>query len=220
MAKAESTLPGFADESQQIGDVGMYGRTWKRVLDVAVSVPALAFTILPMLLIALVIRLDSPGNPFFLQERVGLHGRRFVMWKFRSMASRHSNTLELIPDHDGVLRHKVRNDPRVTRVGRFLRKTSLDELPQLVNVVMGQMSFVGPRPELPELVAEYEPWQHRRHAMRPGITGWWQISGRSDLPMHEHTELDIYYVDRVSVRLDIQILWRTVVGVIRGIGAF
>lgn len=220
MAKAEVSVARYPDEPQQIANIGSYGRVWKRVFDVVVCVPFLILTIVPMLIIALIIRLDSPGNPFFLQTRVGQNGRKFVMWKFRTMSCRSSRNLELLRDHDGQLRHKVRNDPRVTRFGSILRKTSLDELPQLVNVVLGQMSIVGPRPELPQIVAEYESWQNGRHAVVPGITGWWQISGRSDLPMHENTELDMYYVNNLSARLDAEILMKTVAGVIRGVGAF
>lgn len=193
---------------------------WKRAIDLALSASFLILLLVPLLLISLIIRIDSPGNPLFLQERVGLCGRHFTMWKFRTMTVRSSNELELLRDQDGVYRHKIRNDPRVTRVGRILRKTSLDELPQLLNVLVGQMSLVGPRPELPQIVEQYESWQHARHLVRPGITGWWQVSGRSDLPMHEHTELDIYYVDNISAKLDLAIVRKTVIGVFRGIGAF
>lgn len=197
-----------------------YVMVWKRAIDLALSATILILLLVPLLLISLIIRLDSPGNPLFLQERVGLGGRHFTMWKFRTMTVRCSNELELLRDQDGVYRHKIRNDPRVTRVGRILRKTSLDELPQLLNVLVGQMSLVGPRPELPQIVEQYESWQHARHLVRPGITGWWQVSGRSDLPMHEHTELDIYYVDNISAKLDLAIARKTVIGVFRGIGAF
>ncbi len=106
-------------------------------------------------------------------------------------------------------RHKTPNDPRLTRVGKFLRRTSIDELPQLLNVVRGQMSLVGPRPELPEITERYAAWRHRRHLVRPGLTGWWQVQGRSDLPMHENTELDLYYVEHGSFRLDLRIVLRT-----------
>ncbi len=130
----------------------------------------------------------------------------------------HGRTAAANPSGDRS--RKARNDPRVTRVGRFLRRTSLDELPQLFNVLRGDMSLVGPRPELPEIVATYEAWQHDRHRVLPGLSGWWQIHGRSDKPMHQHTELDIYYVSHVSFLLDVYILLRTLVVVIAGRGAF
>lgn len=142
------------------------------------------------------------------------------MWKFRTMTQSPSDQLVFFIDEDGRRQHKIKDDPRITRLGRILRKTSLDELPQLLNVITGDMSLVGPRPELPQIVANYEPWQHDRHLVRPGITGWWQVSGRSDLPMHENTELDIFYVENISLKLDFKIVKKTVVGVIRGIGAY
>lgn len=197
-----------------------YVRHGKRWFDLVASSLLLVLLAVPMALIAVAIRLDSPGRPLFVQKRIGLHGREFTIYKFRTMRHVPHNDLVLLMDEDGELRHKVRNDPRVTRLGRFLRKGSIDELPQLLNVVKGEMSLIGPRPELTQIVATYEPWQYERHAVRPGISGWWQVSGRSDLPMHEHTDLDIYYVEHASVRLDAEIALRTVTGVIRGMGAF
>jgi lipopolysaccharide/colanic/teichoic acid biosynthesis glycosyltransferase len=123
-------------------------------------------------------------------------------------------------EDDGTLVFKTANDPRVTRIGRLIRRTSIDELPQLLNVLNGDMSLVGPRPELPWLVEEYEPWQRKRFAVPQGITGWWQINGRSDNPMHKHTEQDLYYIQHYSWWLDILILWRTVSVVLRGKGAY
>ncbi|MBK7451879.1 MAG: sugar transferase [Anaerolineales bacterium] len=116
--------------------------------------------------------------------------------------------------------HKSRSDPRVTRVGRFLRRFSLDELPQFINVVRGDMSLVGPRPEMPHLVDKYQPWQRKRFAVPPGITGWWQVNGRSDRPMHLNTEDDLYYIQNYSILLDIQILIKTVWVVLFGKGAY
>jgi lipopolysaccharide/colanic/teichoic acid biosynthesis glycosyltransferase len=123
-------------------------------------------------------------------------------------------------DGNGNLIHKSKDDPRVTRIGRFLRKTSLDELPQFINVLKGEMSVVGPRPELPYLVEKYNPWQHIRFTVPPGITGWWQVSGRSDCPMHLNTEKDIFYIKNYSFWLDLKILFRTVWVVLYGNGAF
>lgn len=197
-----------------------YSTFWKRVIDLVVVTPLLCLSVIPMLLIAIVVLLDSPGNPVFLQRRVGKNGRLFTMWKFRTMHQSSCNEIAMFVDENGLEHHKIKNDPRVTRFGALLRRTSLDELPQLVNVIAGHMSLVGPRPELPQIVASYEPWQHQRHLVSPGITGWWQVSGRSDLPMHQNTELDIYYVERQSLKLDLTIIKKTIASVVRGVGAF
>ena len=121
---------------------------------------------------------------------------------------------------DGRIIHKKKDDPRVTRVGRFIRATSIDELPQLFNVLRGEMSLVGPRPELPWLVERYEPWQRKRFAVPQGITGWWQVNGRADKLMHEHTEDDLYYIQNYSLLLDLEILWKTIGAVIKKTGAY
>jgi exopolysaccharide biosynthesis polyprenyl glycosylphosphotransferase len=164
------------------------------------------------LLIALLIRLDSPGPILFAQKRVGEYGRIFTMLKFRTMYTGSDN-----PESEYG---KRRDDPRVTRVGRWLRRASLDELPQFINVLRGEMSLVGPRPELPGLVNRYEWWQRKRFEVPQGLTGWWQINGRSDKPMHQHTEDDLYYIRHYSLWLDIQIILRTALAVIAGKGAF
>jgi lipopolysaccharide/colanic/teichoic acid biosynthesis glycosyltransferase len=198
----------------------LYLTVIKRGIDLLASV-ALLILLSPILLLAiLLIRLDSPGPALFAQERIGRGGRPFRLYKFRTMEHNPTGELVWLEDEHGERRHKLRDDPRITRVGRWLRRTSMDELPQLVNVIRGQMSLVGPRPELPEIVAGYDPWQHERHLVRPGLTGWWQVSGRSDKPMHEHTEFDLYYVRRMSFRLDLLIALRTVRVVARGLGAF
>jgi lipopolysaccharide/colanic/teichoic acid biosynthesis glycosyltransferase len=154
--------------------------------------------------------------------RVGENGRLFAMYKFRSMVDGAERMQETVNEENGNgdLIHKKPDDPRVTRVGRFLRRTSLDELPQLFNVLKGEMSLVGPRPELPWLLEQYEPWQHKRFAVPQGMTGWWQVNGRSDKPMHLHTDDDIYYVQNYSLWIDIYILLKTPWVVIRGKGAY
>jgi lipopolysaccharide/colanic/teichoic acid biosynthesis glycosyltransferase len=163
------------------------------------------------------------GAPIlFRQQRVGEFGRVFEMLKFRTMV-RNAEQLKgqvVKRDADGNLIHKSKDDPRITRTGRLLRRLSLDELPQLFHVLAGTMSLVGPRPEMPYLVEEYQPWQHQRFAIPPGMTGWWQVNGRSDKPMHLHTEDDLYYIQNYSIWLDVQILVRTVWVVLFGKGAF
>lgn len=197
-----------------------YTRFFKRGVDILAAAVALLALAPVMIVVALAITLDSPGPALFRQTRIGKDGRRFTMFKFRTMRAFRHHEVEWLVDTDGVIRHKVENDPRITRVGRFLRRTSIDELPQVVNILLGHMSLIGPRPELPEIVRHYEPWQHRRHQVRPGLTGWWQVNGRSNRPMHENTHLDLYYIDNVSFRLDLAILARTAVVVLRSTGAF
>lgn len=173
-------------------------------------------------LIALLIKFDSSGPIFYRQDRVGENGRPFHMLKFRTMIPEADQMLPQLMEFNqsGQLLFKRPNDPRVTRVGRILRRTSLDELPQLLNVLKGDMSLVGPRPELPWLVERYEPWQRKRFAVPQGMTGWWQVNGRSDKPMHLHTEDDLYYVQNYSLWMDIFILLKTPWVVLRGKGAF
>jgi len=197
-------------------------RMVKRLFDLTVGA-VLTLLALPLMgAVALAIKLDSPGPVMFRQQRVGENGRLFVMYKFRSMVDGAENLQEQVNhvDEEGHLIHKKPDDPRVTRVGRFIRRFSFDELPQLFNVLKGDMSLVGPRPELPWMVEEYEPWQRKRFSVPQGITGWWQVNGRSDKPMHLHTEDDLYYIQNCSLWLDVLILGRTVGVVLRGRGAY
>lgn len=173
-------------------------------------------------IIALAVRLTSPGPAFFGQTRIGKDGREFTVLKFRTMwtdADSLKANLAAQNENDGLL-FKIRRDPRVTPLGRTLRKYSLDELPQLVNVVFGQMSLVGPRPPLPEEVAQYGDDVRRRLVVKPGLTGLWQISGRSDLSWEESVRLDLRYVENWSLALDVVILWKTLSAVVRGSGAY
>ncbi|MCL4803464.1 MAG: sugar transferase [Anaerolineae bacterium] len=197
-------------------------RLVKRIFDLVIAGTLIAILALPMALITLLIKLDSPGTTFFRQQRVGENGRLFSMYKFRSMIPDADKLIDEMTEisEDGHLLFKKENDPRVTRVGRFLRHTSMDELPQLFNVIKGDMSLVGPRPELPWLVGQYEPWQHKRLAVPQGMTGWWQINGRADKPLHLHTEEDLYYVQNYSLWMDIYILFKTPWVVVRGKGAY
>jgi exopolysaccharide biosynthesis polyprenyl glycosylphosphotransferase len=199
-----------------------YQRLTKRTFDLAITLLTLPIALPLMAIIALAIHLEDPGPIFFRQRRVGENGRLFEMLKFRTMipdAEDHREQVERL-DLDGKLVHKVPGDPRVTKVGRVLRRISLDELPQLFNILTGDMSLVGPRPELPYLVKMYEPWQYKRFAVPQGMTGWWQVNGRSDKPMHLHTEDDLYYIQNYSIWLDLQILLKTLWVVIQGKGAF
>jgi exopolysaccharide biosynthesis polyprenyl glycosylphosphotransferase len=184
-----------------------------------------AVVLLSPLLVALLIaiRVDSPGSPVFRQTRIGKNGREFTVFKLRTMYVDAESLLESLREHneaaDGLL-FKMRQDPRVTRVGRLLRKWSLDELPQLWNVVRGDMALVGPRPPLPSEVAAYDREVGRRLLVRPGITGLWQVSGRSDLSWRESVRLDLYYVENWSLALDAMIVWKTVFAVFQREGAY
>lgn len=197
-----------------------YEEIVKRAFDATVASVALLLLWPLFLVVAVAIRLDSPGPVIYEQQRIGRNGVPFTMYKFRTMTWDPNHNVRFFIESDGTIVHKLDHDPRVTHVGAWLRHTSIDELPQLLNIVKGDMSVVGPRPELVEIVATYEPWQHRRHVVRPGLTGWWQVCGRDDKPMEECTELDLYYVDHLSPWLDLKILFRTVAVVATGRGAF
>ena len=179
--------------------------------------------LLPVLLgVALAVRATSRGPVFFRQERVGRDGRTFSMLKFRSMvvgADRLVEQLAADSDGNGVL-FKKKDDPRITRVGKFMRRYSLDELPQLLNVLRGEMSLVGPRPPLPTEVERYGFDMHRRFLVKPGLTGLWQVSGRSDLSWDDSVRIDVRYVENWSLTFDFMILWKTVGAVLRGSGAY
>jgi exopolysaccharide biosynthesis polyprenyl glycosylphosphotransferase len=194
----------------------------KRLLDVVGSV-ALLIVLSPVLLgIGLIVAFSSRGGALYRQERVGINGRRFTLYKFRTMvegAERQRAALDVRNELDGPA-FKMRSDPRVTRLGRILRKSSLDELPQLWNVLKGDMSLVGPRP-LPDFeVEKFHPWQRRRMNMRPGITCLWQVGGRNEVGFEDWMRLDLEYIDRWSLWLDISILARTIPAVVRGRGAY
>ena len=199
-----------------------YQRMLKRTFDIAFAILALIPALPLMLLSALLVIVDDGFPILFQQQRVGENGRLFGMLKFRTMVRDAEKVKGQVEsrDADGNIIHKKKDDPRVTRVGRFLRRFSLDELPQLFNILNGSMSVVGPRPELPYLVEKYQPWQRKRFAVPPGLTGWWQVNGRSDKPMHLHTEDDLYYIQNYSIWLDLQIIVRTIWVVIIGRGSY
>jgi exopolysaccharide biosynthesis polyprenyl glycosylphosphotransferase len=199
-----------------------YQRLVKRLFDLVAGTFITLLTLPLMLLVALAIIVDSRGPVIFRQKRVGENGRLFDMFKFRSMVvnaeALQAQVMQI--DEEGHVIHKVKDDPRVTRVGRFIRRWSLDELPQFFNVLKGDISLVGPRPEMPWLVDEYAPWQRKRFAVPQGVTGWWQVNGRSDKAMHLHTDEDLYYIQNYSLWLDIFILLKTPWAVLRGKGAY
>jgi exopolysaccharide biosynthesis polyprenyl glycosylphosphotransferase len=194
----------------------------KRALDVSLSAALLLLLIPLFTVVAVAIKAESRGPVFFRQVRLGRHGVPFTCYKFRSMRDGAENELQHLQqlnEADGPI-FKIRADPRLTRVGQILRRASLDELPQLWNVVRGDMSLVGPRPPIPDEVGRYEDWHRRRLDVVPGVTGLWQVSGRSELSFDEMVMLDIYYIENWSLGLDLQILSRTLPAVVAGAGAF
>ncbi|MGZ8867711.1 MAG: sugar transferase [Thermoanaerobaculia bacterium] len=193
----------------------------KRLLDVSVSMLILALSLPIILIAAIAIRLSSPGSVLFKQERLGLNGRIFTLYKFRTMiedAHQRREEVSHLNEMNGPV-FKSKADPRITRVGRFLRKFSLDELPQLWNVLKGDMSLVGPRPPIPEEVEAYHRWHRRRLSMKPGLTCLWQVSGRNNVDFDRWMELDLQYIDNWSPALDLKILLRTIPAVLLGKGA-
>lgn len=182
----------------------MYKKSVKRVLDILLSLLALILLIPLFIAVAIAIKIDSPGEVFFKQERLGLNARVFKIYKFRSMC--------VGAEQQGTGQYSFAGDPRVTRVGKFLRATSIDELPQLINILKGEMSFVGPRPPLtyhPWGLSSYTPSQLRMFEVRPGITGWAQVNGRKEVEWHERIRKNVYYVDHCSLWLDIKIIFMT-----------
>jgi exopolysaccharide biosynthesis polyprenyl glycosylphosphotransferase len=231
LAQNYSQLPFIELDIERIGNVVMVGilepiingwnRMFKRIFDLVIATLSLILTWPVFIMIALAIKIESSGPVIFPAKRVGNGGKLFTMYKFRTMIDKAQD-----PDSSGVKIdgqgrkiYKFKNDPRITKVGKFLRRWSLDELPQLFNVIKGEMSMVGPRPEQPFITQEYEAWQWQRILVPPGITGWWQISGRNEAPMHLNTHLDLYYVTNYSMFMDLKILFLTVFEVFRGRGA-
>ena len=185
-------------------DATMHYRFLKRMLDLLVAVPVLVASSPVMLLTALAIKLESPGPAVFRQTRLGSGGKEFTMYKFRSMTQN--------AEHTGSGVYSEKGDSRVTKVGRMIRATSIDELPQLFNIIKGDMSLIGPRPPLtyhPWPIDQYSPEQHRMFDVRPGVTGWAQVNGRKCVEWHERIEMNVWYVDHCSLKLDLKILGLT-----------
>lgn len=204
------------------GQISPFGELIKRLMDLAIVIIFAPLALLVMVLVALAIRLDSPGPVFYASPRVGRDGKLFRMVKFRSMiegADEKKAELQQFNEADGPI-FKIKDDPRLTRVGAIIRRLSLDELPQIYNVLKGEMSLVGPRPPLPEEVEGYKPWHMQRLAVVGGLTGLWQVSGRSDLTFDELCLLDIYYIENWSLALDARILLQTIPHVLSAKGAY
>ena len=185
----------------------MYPRFFKPLIDKTVAVILLLFTLPITLLISGLLYIYNDGKPFFFQLRPGLYGQIFRIWKFKTMNDRKDKSGELLPDHE-----------RLTIVGKWVRKTSLDELPQLINVLKGDMSLVGPRPLLVEYLPLYNTHQKRRHEVKPGITGWAQVNGRNAISWQQKFEYDVWYVENLSFFLDLKILWLTAMKVVKSEG--
>jgi exopolysaccharide biosynthesis polyprenyl glycosylphosphotransferase len=193
----------------------------KRGMDIIISTAFLIILSPLLLLLILLIKLFSPGPIFFGQERCGLNGRKFTMWKFRTMvqdADQLKSELMNLNEASGPV-FKIKEDPRLTPIGKYMRKFSLDELPQLLNVLKGEMSIVGPRPPIPSEVVNYDRWQRRRLSMRPGVTCTWQVNGRNKINFEEWVKLDLEYIDEWSLWLDMKIIFKTIPAVLRGTGA-
>lgn len=217
-----ATSPAHVVPFETPRQAGLYLRFGKRLLDLAGAAVAMVLSAPVVAILAALIRLESRGPVFYRSVRIGRGGRPFVFYKLRSMvkdADLERRHLEHMNECDGPV-FKIERDPRVTRIGRFLRSTSLDELPQFYNVLVGDMSLVGPRPPIPAEVAQYEPWQLRRLDVRPGITCLWQISGRSRIGFQEWMRLDLEYIRHQSLALDLKILARTLPAVLSREGAY
>ena len=206
---------------------GRWGyRFAKRAFDIVFSLAAIAALLIPSIVLCAAIRLESPGNPIYSQKRVGRIGRdgqvrTFDMYKFRSMSADADERLAELADlneADGPL-FKIKDDPRVTRIGRFIRKHSIDELPQFLNCLAGQLSCVGPRPPLPSEVAQYDGRAMRRLSVKPGLTGYWQVSGRSDTTFEDMVDMDLAYIEERSFLVDLKVIAKTVVTMLDGKGA-
>lgn len=208
----------FEVRTIQAEDEKVFYEFLKRIIDILMSVLSLIVLSPVFIIIAIAIKLDSSGPIVYSQTRVGKNGKHFKMFKFRSMIINAEEMLtELKPmnEMDGPM-FKIKEDPRITRIGRFIRRTSIDELPQLINILRGEMSIVGPRPSLPSEVKEFESWMMERFVVKPGLTCFWQVSGRNNIPFHKWMELDIKYVKERNLWLDVKLVFRTIKVVIKG----
>lgn len=234
----EKVIPLYVPETtlrtidEEVSRTSSLDQALKRVVDIAFSIAVMVFGLPFYLLLALFIKLTSEGPVLFVQERAGVEGKPFRLYKFRTMVQNNDDSHhrsfaadfikgEMSSDNGGKPRvFKITKDPRVTSIGRFLRKTSLDELPQFINVLKGEMSLVGPRPPLSYELDHYQEWHKKRLNVKPGLTGLWQVSGRSTVPFDEMVMLDLYYIENWSLLLDAKIIARTLPVMFWGSGAY
>jgi len=203
-------LKGTGQQSELVKESLLY-LFCKRMMDMVAAILALILLSPMLIVVAILIKIESDGPIIFKQERVGLRGKYFNIYKFRSMvidAEKLKKKLESQNEMSGPM-FKIKNDPRVTRVGRFIRKTSIDEFPQLLNVLKGEMSLVGPRPSLPNEVEKFEPWMLKRLTIKPGLTCYWQVSGRNNIGFQEWMKMDICYVNKRNLWIDIKLIFKT-----------
>lgn len=194
-----------------ITDIALGYKFFKRAIDVVCSLAGLLVLSPVLIIISILIKLESDGPIIFSQDRIGYKGKEFKMYKFRSMVANAEELKKKLSEQNEMSgpMFKMKNDPRVTKVGKFIRKTSIDELPQLINILKGEMSLVGPRPSLPKEVKEFEPWMMERLEVKPGLTCYWQVSGRNDIDFEDWMKLDIKYVRERSFWLDIKLIFKT-----------
>lgn len=194
-----------------ITDIAIGYKFFKRVIDVVCSLAGLLLLSPVLIIVSILIKLESDGPIIFSQDRIGYRGQKFKMYKFRSMVVNAEELKKKLAEQNEMSgpMFKMKNDPRVTKVGKFIRKTSIDELPQLINILKGEMSLVGPRPSLPKEVKEFEPWMMERLEVKPGLTCYWQVSGRNDIDFEDWMKLDIKYVRERSFLLDIKLIFKT-----------
>lgn len=212
MNDVQSRANSIVDQRALFSNVSLSYLAMKRFFDIVVSILGIVFLIPLWIFIIIAIKLDSRGPVFFVQERNGYKGRTFRMVKFRSMVADAEQNLKLLEDKNEVSGQmfKIKGDPRVTRFGKFIRRTSIDEFPQLLNVLKGDMSIVGPRPPIPREVVKYEAWHNLRLSVRPGLTGLWQVSGRNSLGFDDMVRLDLKYIRERSFKYDLKIIIRTI----------
>ncbi|MDB2089618.1 sugar transferase [Clostridium paraputrificum] len=194
-----------------ITDITIGYKFFKRVIDIVCSLSGLLLLSPVLIIVSILIKLESDGPIIFSQDRIGYKGQKFKMYKFRSMVVNAEELKKKLAERNEMSgpMFKMKNDPRVTKVGKFIRKTSIDELPQLINILKGEMSLVGPRPSLPKEVKEFEPWMMERLEVKPGLTCYWQVSGRNDIDFEDWMKLDIKYVRERSFWLDIKLIFKT-----------
>ncbi len=212
MNDVQSRAGSIIEQRALFSNVSLAYLAVKRVFDIAASVLGILVLSPFFILLMAAIMLDSRGPAIFVQERSGYMGRTFKMYKFRSMVSDAEQCLHMLEDKNEVSGQmfKIKKDPRITRIGKFIRKTSIDEFPQLFNVLKGDMSIVGPRPPILREVVKYEAWHNLRMSVKPGLTGLWQISGRNDLGFDDMVRLDLKYIRERSFKYDLKIIWKTI----------